>query len=63
MVAEERPCAEVLDQFAAVKTALYSAGILMLENHTRECIRNAREGDGGEDALDDLVRVVRKFAR
>lgn len=62
MIDEEQKCAEVLDQVAAVRIALYNAGILILESHTRECLTTAMAEGQGEAALEDLVRVIKKFA-
>ncbi len=35
MIEEDKCCADVLDQMAAARAALYNAGVLLLERHAR----------------------------
>ena len=46
MLEEDKPCADVLDQIAAARTALHNAGVLIIANHARECLMER----GGEAA-------------
>ena len=41
MLAEDRPCGEVLIQLAAVKAALNQVARLVFEDHLNSCVRNA----------------------
>lgn len=63
MIEDGKECSDILDQVAAARTALYNAGILILENHARECILGASESEVSDEAVDALVRVIKKFAR
>ena len=45
MLEEDKPCADVLDQIAAARTALHNAGVLIIANHARECLME-RGGEG-----------------
>jgi DNA-binding FrmR family transcriptional regulator len=49
MLEEDKPCADVLDQIAAARTALHNAGVLIIANHARECLME-RGGEGGRPA-------------
>ena len=41
MVEEDKYCVEILIQIAAVKAALNKVGLVLLEDHTRGCVRRA----------------------
>lgn len=54
MLAEDRPCPEVLVQLAAVKAALNQVARLVFEDHLDSCIRHAagkREADAEIESL------------
>jgi DNA-binding FrmR family transcriptional regulator len=48
---------------AAARTALYNAGVLILEKHSRDCILGADDSDAVEEKVEELVKVIKKFAR
>ncbi|MDD4171542.1 MAG: metal-sensitive transcriptional regulator [Syntrophomonas sp.] len=63
MVEEEADCGEILNQIAAIKSAVHHAGVLMFENHAQECIaRSLKEGDQ-ERSFDEIVRVMGRFIK
>lgn len=57
MVDEERYCVEILDQIAAVRTALEQVGLKLLEDHARHCVRK------GHADVDELMAAVERFAK
>jgi len=71
MLEEDKPCADVLDQIAAARTALHNAGVLIIANHARECLMQTMAADGGApervdgaaDPIEELVRIMKKLAR
>lgn len=63
MIEQGKKCSDILDQVAAARTALYNAGVLILERHARECIFGEDDSEPTEEKIEDLVRVIRKFAR
>jgi CsoR family transcriptional regulator, copper-sensing transcriptional repressor len=60
MVEREEYCVDILQQTAALKAALDSVGILILEDHVRGCIRTAAERGEAETYVDEVVDVVRR---
>jgi DNA-binding FrmR family transcriptional regulator len=61
MVEEDTPCPDVLVQIGAVRSALSSAGRLILEDHLQSCmIEAAKEGDYHQ-ALRDLKNSLDRF--
>lgn len=62
MVEEERDCAEILVQIAAVRSAVHNVGRMILLEHIQGCVAEAvRTGD--EDALDGLSEAVDRFVK
>ena len=62
MVEEERDCAEVLVQLAAVKSAVNNIGKIILKDHIDHCIVQAVK-TGDNKALEDLSEAVDKFIK
>ncbi len=60
MIEREEYCVDILQQTAALKAALDSVGILILEDHVRGCIRTAAERGEAEIYVDEVVDVVRR---
>lgn len=61
MVAEERDCESIVTQLAAVRSAIDSAGALVMNNYMKLCFRQSNETD--KSALDSLARVVAIWGR
>ncbi len=61
MVEEDKPCPDVLMQIAAVRSALNSAGRVILEDHLQSCMVEAVEKDDYQRALKDLKNSLDKF--
>jgi len=62
MVEEDRYCPDVLQQFAAVRSALRSAEKLMLGSHLEGCATRAL-ADGGEGADQVREEILDLFSR
>jgi DNA-binding FrmR family transcriptional regulator len=56
MVVEERDCESIVTQLAAVRSAIDSAGALVMNNYMKLCFRRDSEVDTA--ALDSLARVI-----
>ena len=63
MVTEDRYCVDILNQIAALQSALDAVAMRLLENHAQGCMQSAIHSGNGEVAIDELMTVVRKFAR
>ncbi len=61
MVVDERDCESIVTQMAAVRSAIDSAGALIMNNYMKLCFRQSKESD--MDALDSLARVVSIWGR
>ncbi len=64
MVEDDRYCADVLVQVAAVQEALRAVSRELLKNHLRHCVRKtvAEGPDRAEEMYDELVRLFDKHS-
>ena len=62
MVKEERYCPDILQQFAAVPSALRSAEKQLLANHLEHCA-TAAIAEGGDTAVQVRQEIVNLFTR
>ena len=66
MVADERYCADVLMQIAAVQESLRSVARVMLRNHLEHCASEAirsTDADRRERMYDELTELFGKLVR
>ena len=63
MVETDRYCVDVINQLAAIRAALDAVALQLLEDHTRGCVQSAIKASHGDAAIEELMRVMRKFAR
>lgn len=63
MVQDDRYCVDVLTQVAAIQSALDAVALQLLEDHTRGCVADAVRADRGDQAIAELMAVVKRFAR
>ena len=66
MVDEDRYCIDILTQVGAVRTALESLGLEILEDHVTHCVKDAL-ASGDEDTAvaksEELLAAVERFAK
>ncbi|HLR33981.1 MAG TPA: metal-sensitive transcriptional regulator [Tissierellales bacterium] len=63
MVENDKYCGDVLIQVAAARSALNSVGGLILENYTKDCLKDYLDGSANEEALDALVNTILKYTK
>lgn len=65
MIEEERYCADIVTQVAAVRESLYSVAQRLLRNHLVHCASQAfREGGQRSDGMvEELLALTRRLAR
>lgn len=61
MVEEDRYCVDILTQISAVKSALDSLAIQLLESHASGCVKQAIESGQGEESIAELIAVVKRM--
>ena len=63
MVEEDRYCVDILTQIAAIQSALDALAMQLLASHTNGCVRSAIKSGDGDAAVDELMNLVKRFAR
>ena len=62
MVEEGRDCSDVLVQLSAVKSALNSTGLLILQNHIEHCIVDSVKS-GDMEAIAELNKAIARYVK
>ena len=60
MIEREEYCVDILQQTAALRAAVDSLAILVLEDHVQGCVRTAAERGEADQYVDEVVDVVRR---
>jgi DNA-binding FrmR family transcriptional regulator len=60
MVEEERYCIDVLTQLSAIEAALDKVALGLIDDHTRNCIVEAK-GDERSEKMDELMSALGRF--
>ncbi len=65
MVEEDQYCVDILTQLSAIISGARAAGLLVLEDHIRECVLGTcRHGHADrEEILDELTEAIERFTR
>lgn len=63
MVEEDRYCIDVLVQIKAINSALNRVGFALAERHMNHCVKHAIESGEGEDAISELLEVMKHFSK
>lgn len=63
MVEADEPCADIMNQVAAVKAAVGQVGVLIFQTHSRQCLLDAVEAGTEESdrAIDDVVKILSRI--
>lgn len=63
MVEEDRYCIDVLTQVGAVKAALESVSLTLLEDHMEHCVADAIKSGDGSKKVRELSAAVQRLVR
>ncbi|GEN52440.1 metal-sensing transcriptional repressor [Halobacillus faecis] len=63
MVEDDRYCVDILVQISAINNALNKVGYNLLERHTHHCVKDAIQKGNGDEAIDELMKVVQQFSK
>ncbi|TBL78659.1 metal-sensitive transcriptional regulator [Paenibacillus thalictri] len=62
MIEKDAYCDDVLNQIAAIQSALNSVGKILLEGHMRSCVVE-RLGEGDNEVIDELLKTIGKLMK
>lgn len=60
MIEREEYCVDILQQTSALRAAVDSLAILILEDHVQGCVRTAAEHGDADRYVEEVVDVVRR---
>ena len=63
MIDDDVPCADVLIQINAAKSALHKAGQVVLEGHLTHCVREGIEHGDADQTIAEFAKAVEQFSR
>lgn len=63
MIEAEDECSEIMNQIAAIKSAINQVGLLVFESHARECIARAFHEEDNEQSFDEIVKMMGRFIK
>lgn len=63
MVDEDRYCIDVLTQVSAVKAALDGVALLLLQDHTSNCVVEAIQAGDGSQKIRELNEAVERLVK
>ncbi len=63
MVAEDKPCEEILIQIGAVKSALHKTGQVILEGHMNHCVIDGIKHGSEEETIKKLISALNQFSK
>ncbi len=63
MVDEDRYCIDVLTQVGAVKAALDGVALLLLQDHTADCVVDAIQAGDGSEKIRELNEAVERLVK
>ncbi len=62
MIDEEKYCVDILTQVVAARGALKKIGLIILDQHTNGCVRNAiKDEQDADQIINELMDVFAKF--
>jgi DNA-binding FrmR family transcriptional regulator len=60
MIEREEYCVDILQQTSALRAAVDSLAVLVLEDHVQGCVRTAAERGDADKYVEEVVDVVRR---
>jgi len=63
MIESDRYCVDILTQISAINAAMNKVGLHLLERHTQHCVADAIKDGNGEEAIQELMEVFKRFSK
>ncbi|MCP3027773.1 metal-sensitive transcriptional regulator [Halobacillus sp. A5] len=63
MVENDKYCVDILNQIAAVQSAMNKVSLALMEDHTHHCVSNAIKNNNGEEAINELMDVMKRMVK
>ncbi|WP_158737039.1 metal-sensitive transcriptional regulator [Alteribacillus sp. YIM 98480] len=63
MVENDRYCVDILNQIAAIQSAMNKVSLALVEDHTNHCVANAIKNGEGEESIEELMEVIKRMIK
>ncbi|GAF64759.1 metal-sensitive transcriptional regulator [Alkalihalobacillus trypoxylicola] len=63
MIENDRYCVDILNQIAAIQAAMNKVSLALTEDHTHHCVSKAIKEGNGEEAIDELMDVLKRMLK
>lgn len=63
MVEEDRYCIDILTQISSVISALENVNLILLERHTKKCLKKAYQNGKEEESVQELMEVIKRMVK
>ena len=63
MVENDRYCVDILHQVSAIQSAMSKVSLALLEDHTHHCVSKAIKENKGEEAINELMDVMKTMTK
>jgi DNA-binding FrmR family transcriptional regulator len=63
MVDEEKYCIDILTQITSVQAALEQVSLLLTEDHMRHCVADALQQGNGDEKIDEIMAVLKRYSK
>ncbi len=63
MLENDRYCVDILNQIAAVQSAMNKVSLAVMEDHAQHCITRAMKKDSGGEAIVELMDALKRFMK
>lgn len=63
MVENDRYCVDIMHQISAIQSAMNKVSLALLEDHTKHCVVKAIKGQDGEEAIKELMGLMKTMTK
>ncbi|AOT70260.1 metal-sensitive transcriptional regulator [Geosporobacter ferrireducens] len=64
MIEEDKSCDEVLLQIGAIKASIHKVGLVIMEEHAKECLINIEEGESvSKEKVEKVLNTIVKYVK
>lgn len=64
MVEEDKTCDDILLQIAAIKSSVHKVGLVIMEEHAKECLIGMENGEClDKEKFEKVINTIVKFAK
>lgn len=62
MLDEDRDCADVITQLAAIRGAAHQISLMLVENYALGCVSNPAESSSMDETIASMVKILGKLS-